>query len=357
MMSKSEAHLWRTTLVPLGSTVQQAIHSLESSSMQIVLVVSESDRLVGTLTDGDIRRAFLNGFNLDSPVDSIIQRDPLAVPPEISKSQVLLIMQVNKIHHLPIINGEGILIGLHIWDALTAPRTIENVMIIMAGGKGSRLHPYTENCPKPMLEVGGKPMLQYVVEKAVANGFQNIYISLCFLGSMIEQHFGDGSKFGAQIEYIRESTPLGTAGCLGLLPRVSQLPVVVTNGDILTDINYNEVLDFHISNGATATMAVRRHEIQNQFGVVRANGIEIEGFEEKPIYRSCVNAGIYVIEPVALTYLEHGEACDMPTLFSRIKQNLGRTIVYPMHEAWLDVGRPEDLAQAMRWKATNKIVS
>jgi NDP-sugar pyrophosphorylase family protein len=199
-----------------------------------------------------------------------------------------------------------------------------------------------------MLEVGGKPMLQHIIEKSISDGFKNFVISLHYLGHMVEEHFGDGSNYGVHIDYLREDVPLGTAGCLSLLPKIPELPFIVTNGDILTNIHYNEFLDFHNRHEASATMAVRQHEIQNQFGVVRTKGIEIEGFEEKPIYRSHVNAGIYVLDPCALKHLKHQQHCDMPTLFERIKQNVGRTIVYPMHEPWLDVGRPEDLAHARK---------
>lgn len=346
MTIHNDAQEWRTTLVPLGSTIQQAIYSLEASSMQIVLAVSEGNRLAGTLTDGDIRRAFLKGLKLESVIDDVIHRNPLAVPPEISRDLVLQLMQINKIHQLPIVDQEGTVVGLHVWDDIVAPKVIENMMLIMAGGKGTRLRPHTENCPKPMLEVGGKPMLQHIIEKAAADGFQNFVISLHYLGHMVEEHFGDGSKYGVRIDYLREKEPLGTAGCMSLLPAIPELPFIVTNGDVLTDIHYNEFLDFHNRHEASATMAVRQHEIQNQFGVVRTKGIEIEGFEEKPVYRSHVNAGIYVLDPCALKYLKHQQHCDMPTLFERIKQNAGRTIVYPMHEPWLDVGRPTDLALA-----------
>lgn len=346
MTSKSEAQLWRTAILPLGSTIQQAIFSLESSSTQIVLVVSEGNRLAGTLTDGDIRRAFLKGLKLDSVIDDVIHRSPLAVPPDMSRDLVLQLMQINKIHQLPIVDKQGSVVGLHLWDTIIAPKAIANMMLIMAGGKGTRLRPHTENCPKPMLEVVGKPMLQHIIEKAKVDGFQNFVISLHYLGHMIEEHFGDGSKYGVRIDYLKEDAPLGTAGCLSLLPNIPELPFIVTNGDVLTDIQYNEFLDYHNRHGASATMAVRQYEIQNQFGVVRTKGVDIDGFEEKPVYRSHVNAGIYVLEPCVLKHLEYQQHCDMPMLFERIKENSGRTIVYPMHEPWLDVGRPEDLIKA-----------
>jgi NDP-sugar pyrophosphorylase family protein len=189
-------------------------------------------------------------------------------------------------------------------------------------------------------------MLEHIIERAKRDGFNHFLISLHYLGEMIEDYFGDGGKLGVNISYISEGVPLGTAGSLSLMTRRPMLPFIVTNGDVLTDIHYNDFLDFHIRQGAHATMAVRQHEIQNQFGVVRTNGVEIEGFEEKPVYRSHVNAGIYVLSPNVLDHLECGEHCDMPTLFERIKKKDGRTIVYPMHEPWLDVGRPEDLYKA-----------
>jgi len=212
MTTNREAQDWLATLVALGSTIQEAIFSLEASSMQIVLVVSEGNRLAGTLTDGDIRRAFLKGLNLESVIDDVIQLNPLAVPPEMSRDLVLQIMQINKIHQLPIVDQEGKVIGLHVWDNIIAPKAIENMMLIMAGGKGTRLRPHTENCPKPMLEVGGKPLLQHIIEKARADGFQNFVISLHYLGRMIEEYFGDGNKYDVHIDYLREDEPLGTAG-------------------------------------------------------------------------------------------------------------------------------------------------
>lgn len=343
MEHKKDSQDWLATVLPLGSTIQQAIHSLETSSMQIVLAVSDGYKLEGTLTDGDIRRAFLKGHNLESAIDAVINRNPLVAPPEIGRDHVLQLMKINKIHQLPVVSGERRVVDLHVWDCIIAPDAVENMMIIMAGGKGTRLRPYTENCPKSMLEVGGKPMLRHIIERAIADGFSNFVISLHHLGHMIEEYFGTGSSYGVNIEYLKERSPLGTAGSLSLLPQLPNLPFVVTNGDVLTDIHYNEFLEFHNRHEATATMAVRQHEIQSQFGVVKTNGVEIAGFEEKPVYRSHVNAGIYVLSPNSIKHLEYEMHCDMPMLFERIKKNAGRTIVYPMHEPWLDVGRPDDL--------------
>lgn len=348
MTNNHDSQNWRRTLIQMGATIQDAIKSLEVSSMQIVLATSENGKLVGTLTDGDIRRAFLRGYGLENKVDNIIQRDSLAVPPNLSSELVLKLMQVNKVHQLPIVDSDDVVVGLHVWDEVVTPREIENTVLIMAGGKGTRLRPHTENCPKPMLEVGGKPMLQHIIEKAASEGFSNFTISINYLGHMIEEFFGDGSRFGVQISYLREKQPLGTAGSLGLIECTMDSSLIVTNGDVLTDIHYVDLLEFHCLHDATATMAVRQHQIQNQFGVVQVRGVDIEGFDEKPVYRSHVNAGVYVLEPAVLQHLEPNEFCDMPTLFERVKNKNGRTIVYPMHEPWLDVGRPEDLDSARK---------
>jgi NDP-sugar pyrophosphorylase family protein len=255
-------------------------------------------------------------------------------------------MQANRIHQLPVVDEHRRVVGLHLWDTLMVPSQRSNLMVIMAGGQGTRLRPRTENCPKPLLPVGGKPMLEHIIERAKSEGFQHFVIAVHYLGHMIEEYFGDGSDRQVRIEYLREQTPLGTVGAIELLQPRPQAPFVISNGDVLTDIRYGELLDFHCRHAAAATMAVRLHEWQHPFGVVHTKGVDIIGFEEKPIARSHVNAGIYVLEPRALDELRAGERCDMPNLFNRLQERGMRTIVYPMHEPWLDVGRPDDYDHA-----------
>lgn len=346
MILPIETESWRKALLPLGATIQQAIQNLDDSGVQIVLVVSEDDILYGTLTDGDIRRALLKGLALESKVAEIAYRHPLVAPLEMGRDMVLQLMQANRVHQLPVVDGERRVVGLHLWDEILTPSSRANAMVIMAGGRGTRLRPHTENCPKPMLEVGGKPMLEHIIERAKSDGFVNFILAIHYLGNMIEDHFEDGCRWGVKIEYLREENPLGTAGALSLMSRRPEMPFIVTNGDVMTDVHYGEILEFHARHQAAATMAVRQYELQNPFGVVKTSGVEIAGFEEKPVYRSHINAGIYVLSPEALDVLELGEYCDMPTLFTRVRDHKGRTIVYPMHEPWLDVGRPDDLEKA-----------
>jgi dTDP-glucose pyrophosphorylase len=331
--------------MPETATLGQVIRNLDETSLQIALVVSTDGVLVGTLTDGDVRRGLLRGLDLTSSINSIIYREPIVVPPQLGRDTVLQLMQANKIHQLPIVDNDRRVVGLHLWDELMAPSQRPNLMVIMAGGQGTRLRPHTENCPKPLLPVGGKPMLEHIIERAKAEGFQHFILAIHYLGHMIEDYFGDGSRWQVRIGYLREESPLGTAGALSLLSPRPDAPFVVSNGDVLTDIRYGELLEFHCRHNASATMAVRQHEWQHPFGVVHTKGVDIIGFEEKPISRSHINAGVYVLEPCVLDILST-EHCDMPTLFGRLQVRTERTIVYPMHEPWLDVGRVDDLERA-----------
>jgi dTDP-glucose pyrophosphorylase len=346
MTTDTSKRNWRKALLPAGATVQQAIRNLDESAMQIILVVSSDDILVGTITDGDIRRGLLRGLDLNSRIDSIIHSEAMVVPSQMGREMVLYLMQANVLNALPVVDESRRVVGLHLLNELLTPIQRPNLMVVMAGGQGTRLRPYTENCPKPMLPVGGKPMLEHIIERAKAEGFQHFVLAIHYLGHMIEDYFGDGKRWQVKIDYLREESPLGTAGAIGLLSPRPEVPFVVSNGDVLTDIRYGELLDFHCRHGAAATMAVRLHEWQHPFGVVRTKGVDIIGFEEKPIARSHINAGIYVLEPDALDILSVGEHCDMPTLFSRLQERAARTIVYPMHEPWLDVGRMDDYTSA-----------
>jgi len=345
-MEQPRSHSWRSALLPAGATLQQAIQSLNTSALQIVLVVGPDDVLVGTVTDGDIRRGLLRGLTLDSPIDSIIYHEALVVPPRLDGATVLGLMRANEIHALPVVDDRRRVVGLLVLNELLAPVAVRpNTLVIMAGGQGSRLLPHTAHCPKPLLPVGGKPIIEHIIERAQGDGFRRFVLVVHHLSHMIEEFCDDGRRWQVEISYVREESPLGTAGGLALMPTPHE-PFVVSNADVLSDVRYGELLDFHRGQDAIATMAVRPHEWTHQFGVVRINGIEIEGFEEKPVIRSHVNAGIYVLQPAALDGLVLGERCDMTTLFTRLRELGRRTIVFPMHERWMDLGVPDDLARA-----------
>ena len=338
--------VWRKAILAENSIIHDAIINLDKVAIKIVLVVNKAGALEGTITDGDIRRGLLRGLDINSPIESIVHRNPMVVTPDMGRETVRQLMVVNKIQQIPVVDEQTHVVGLHLWDEMTIPPSRNNIMVIMVGGKGTRLRPQTENCPKPMLSVSGKPILEHIIERAKLEGFSQFVLAIHYLGYMVEDYFGNGDRMQVHIDYLREKTPLGTAGALGLLHPYPEEPFVVSNGDVITDIHYGDILDFHIRHNASATMAVREHEWQHPFGVVQTKGLDIIGFEEKPVHRSHINAGVYVLDPEVLSFLEVDSRCDMPSLFERLKQKANRTIAYPIHEPWLDIGRPDDLNKA-----------
>lgn len=342
---------WREAILQSDSTIKQAISNLDQNGMKIIMIVNEMGKFQGTISDGDIRRSLLRGLDLDSEITTLIHRNALVVPSELGRATVMQLMVANKIQQIPVLDESGHVTGVHLWDEITNAPSRSNLMVIMAGGMGTRLRPHTEDCPKPLLPIAGKPMLEHIIERAKLEGFTRFVLSIHYLGHMIEDYFGDGEHLQVQIDYLREESPLGTAGGLSFLNPLPDEPFVVTNGDVITDIPYGEFLDFHVRQNASATMAIRVHEWQHPFGVVQTNGINIVGFEEKPVSRSHINAGVYVLEPKALEVISTNGYCDMPTLFERLQADSKRIVAYPMHEPWLDVGRPEDYNSAQNFES------
>ena len=333
---------WEEAILLTHVTIEDVLRNLNKSGLRISLIVNDKKEFQGTVTDGDIRKALVNGVDQKASIQKIINRNAFIVTSEIKPEIVLQLMIKNKVQQIPVINGSQKITGLYLWDEVISQKKISNTMVIMAGGKGTRLGKYTKNCPKPLLPVNGKPMLEQIIERAKLQGFEKFVISINYLGQMIEDYFSNGEKWDVKIDYIKEDQPLGTAGSLSLLSPKPGLPFIVSNCDIMTDIHYGELLDFHNNHNADATMAVRIHEWENPYGVVRTKGIDIINFEEKPVVRSNINAGIYVLEPSVIDDIKKDTKFDMPNLFERLKKKDLKTIVYPVHEAWLDVGRPED---------------
>ena len=341
-------------MLSCDASLKDAIECLNLSGMQIAMITNEEEKLVGTLTDGDIRRGLISGLNLSDPITGIVNWEPLVAPISWKGDMVLEVMRSNTIKQIPIIDDDGRVSGLHCLDDFLARPVRSNLMIIMAGGRGERMLQHTDKTPKPLLPIGGKPMLEHIIMRAASEGFRNFVITTNYLGSMIEKYFALGEKWNVKIDYIRETHALGTAGALSLLNPAPVEPVLVTNGDVLTDIKYGDLLDFHIANDSVATMAVKPHEVHNPFGVVKIDGDQIMGFEEKPVWRNIINAGIYALNPDSLKYLTISEHCDMPDLFTRIGLDNKLCLAYPMHERWIDVGRPDDLPIASDFLLSNK---
>lgn len=337
---------WKETLVNVTDSIEHALESLNRSCLQIVLVREPDGFFVGTVTDGDIRRGMLRGLNASSPLESIVNQHALIVPPEMTKESVLHLMRVNYIKQLPIVDENRKVVGLHIFDEVKTDNIRENLFVVMAGGKGTRMRPYTENCPKPMLPIGDKPMLEHILTRAINEGFRNFVFCIHYLGKMIRDYFGNGEKWKVNIRYIEEESPLGTAGALHLIDWPLQQPLIVTNGDVLTEVQYGDIIQYLEMNNAQAAMAVRSYILQHPFGVVNTKGIEIINFEEKPGYKTLVNAGIYCLRPDVLKLIPNNTYMDMPDLFMKVRESGENSIVYPMHETWMDVGKPADLEVA-----------
>ncbi len=337
---------WKKAVLGPNSTIKDAINCLNISSIKLILVVNKVGKLIGTITDGDIRRGLIKSFDLTTKISKILKKQPITVNSNIKIDEVKVIMNKMKIHQIPIVNRSNKLIGLHLWDEILTNSKIENTMIIMAGGKGKRLLPLTKNISKVMMNINGKPIVLRIIERAKFFGFYKFYISINHLGKTIKDFLGNGSKFNVKIKYIKETKPLGTAGSLSLIKDLSKFPSVIINGDILSDIDYVDMLEFHKKHKSNATMAVKVHELQNPYGLVEMNGYNIRGFTEKPIYKNFVNAGIYILNNSAIKLLKKNHHCNMPDLFDKLKKNNMKIKGYPIHENWIDIGNPDDLKTA-----------
>lgn len=339
---------WYNVVVGEDTPLADTLQRMDQSGLQIGLVVDAHGRLNGVVTDGDIRRALLHGRGIAASTGEVMNGTPLALPTGTSRQDILTFMRAHSIQQVPLVDGEGKLVDLATIHALIGALEQENWVVLMAGGLGMRLRPLTETCPKPLLPVGGKPILETILENFVEQGFRRFFIAVNYKAEMIRQHFGDGKRWGIRIDYVEESIPLGTAGALTLLPEKPTAPVIAMNGDLLTRPNFSTLLDFHENRGALATMAVREFDYQVPYGVVRLDGDYIAGIEEKPVQRFYVNAGIYVISPEALATIPDDRSYDMPTLFQDLNQRGAQTAAFPLQDYWLDIGRIEEFERAQR---------
>ena len=346
----SQLDLWRDSIVKINTPIKVAIERLNKVGIKIAMVLDDDYRLLGTISDGDFRRGILSGLSLEDTVEKIMNKNPRTVSEGAGRLEILKVMTDTKILQIPIIDKNNFVIGLHLWDDISVQAKYPNIMVIMAGGKGSRLHPQTENRPKPMLLVAGIPILEHIIKRAQSQGFNHFIIAINYLGEIIEKYFKDGQKFGVTIEYLHEDVPLGTAGALSLLSSKPERAFIVTNGDVITDINYSDFLEYHTAQNAAATVAVHTHEFQIPYGVVQINGLEVESYEEKPIVTSLINAGVYALEPDILDYIKEPRYRDMPEILDISRGLKKKVIVYPLHESWIDIGRPIDLEIANKNK-------
>jgi dTDP-glucose pyrophosphorylase len=337
---------WKQALISPQATVGEAIRAIDQSGVQIALVVDAGRQLLGTVTDGDVRRGLLRGVGTGEAVAAIMNARPTTVPDDERPARVLDLMKRTTHRCIPRVDVAGRVTGVHhLGDFLHAEER-SNTVVIMAGGLGARLNPLTHELPKPLIRVGSKPILETILDNFRDYGFRDFYFSVNYKAEMVKAHFGDGSRWGVSIRYLEEDKRLGTAGSLSLLPTVPTQPLVVMNGDLLTKVNFQQMLDFHTEHRAAATMCVREYDLQVPFGVVKLEGDRIVAVDEKPVQRFFVNAGIYVLEPDALTLVPRGTQFDMTTLFQLLTQRGQPTGAFPIREYWLDVGRLDDLERA-----------
>lgn len=334
-----------SVLVRTNTSVKECMAVIGEGRIRMAVVVDESNALLGVVTDGDIRRGLLEGLSLDEDVSKVMNAKPVTIQGDESKAAITKIFKTKKILALPVVSQEGVVKKIITLEDILGEAERDNPVFILAGGSGKRLKPLTDDCPKPMLKVGPKPILENIIESFAEEGFHNFYISLCYKPELITKYFGDGSKWGVNIAYIYEDEPLGTAGSLSLLPDIHPNPVIVVNGDILTKLNVSHLLDFHHQHGSMITSCVRDYTVQIPYGMVNVEQDIISSIEEKPQYNFFVNAGIYVIEKQVIKSIPKDTRIDMPDI---IEQYIDKKEVaaFPVYEYWTDIGQIHDLEKA-----------
>jgi len=339
-------HDYTNILLHKNSTIKEALEVIDKGAMRIAIVLDEDEKVVGTLSDGDIRRGLLNGLILDSSIESLYFKEPTLA--NINDSKELIVQKAirKQIYQIPIVDDAGRLVKIEELSNLLKTSAKSNRVILMAGGLGTRLRPLTQDVPKPLLKVGNKPILETIIENFAKYGFVNITISVNYKAEMIKEYFGDGANLGVNIEYIEETKRLGTAGALSLMKERPQEPFFVMNADLLTNVNFEHLLEYHLENNSIATMCVREYDFQVPYGVVNVKDGKILSIEEKPVHKFFVSAGIYMLSPDCISHIPENEFYDMPTLFEKLIAMNENTVSFPLREYWLDIGRMEEYEKA-----------
>ncbi|WP_434357278.1 nucleotidyltransferase family protein [Parasalinivibrio latis] len=341
------SHCWKNVLIQSNSSIRDALEIINNEALRVALVVEDGNTLVGVVTDGDIRRGLLSNLSLEEPVAKVMNVTPTTADVNTDRKALITLMESKGILSVPLIE-RGRVVGLETLQSAMSQPKFSNPVFLMAGGFGTRLKPLTDNCPKPMLKVGDKPILETVIRSFINAGFYNFYISTHYMPEQIEGYFGNGSSLGVNITYVHEDKPLGTGGALGLLPHdmPQDLPLIMMNGDVLTKVDFQRLLEFHVENSADATMCVREYDYQIPYGVINGEGNRITSMVEKPIQRFFVNAGIYVVSPRIFQSVPQNYHIDMPTLLEQHMSERNNVLMFPIHEYWLDIGRMDDFNRA-----------
>ncbi len=338
---------YKKTFIQASDDIGKSIEIIHKSGKRIGLVVDKQNKLLGTVTDGDIRRALLNKLNMSEQVTKIMNSNPAFSSIKESSNKKIQLMQDRDILHIPLLDKNGSVIGLDSLHDLIKKPVYENAVVIMAGGFGKRLMPLTEETPKPLLKVGTKPILETIINNLKGHGFRNFYISLHYKADMIRDYFGDGTDLNISIDYLEEKEPMGTAGCLSLLPDdISDLPLILMNGDLITELNFASLLDNHNQSKSEATVCVAEYDFQVPYGVLKVKDNEIISIKEKPIQKFFVNAGIYVLNKSLLSKIEKDKFIDMPDILIKKLSKNESINTFPIFEKWIDIGRVSDFMKA-----------
>ena len=324
-----------------SDNILSAIKIIDKSSKQVCLVIDDNNILLGIVTDGDIRRGILNGLSLEDSVTKIMTSKPVTVDENCGRPKSLELMNAKLIHHIPVVNKHGVLVDLHLLDDLLQKPKFDNSVVLMAGGRGERLRPFTDSCPKPMLEVNGKPILEIILQKCIDAGFSNFYISVNYLKDKIINYFDNGKKWGININYLEEESFLGTCGCLSLLPHNLGNDIIVMNGDIITDLDLDRLIRFHQKSDNLMTVCSRFHRVRIPFAVLNTHQNSIVNITEKPLYEYQVNAGVYVLNTRCLERISGG-FYNMTDLIEKLLYENENVGAFPIHENWRDIGNPSE---------------
>ena len=339
-------------LISHDTSIREAVAVIDQGGKQIVLVVDEKRQLIGTVTDGDIRREILKGRSLDRPVNELLSLKagsdypkPVTTHIGATEAELIQLFKKNVINHLPIIDGDGCVVDLVTLDDVLPGQLLPLQAVIMSGGCGTRLRPLTEELPKPMLPVGDRPLLELTIERLRQAGIRRVHLTTHYKGEVIEQYFKDGRNFGVEIQYVKETMPLGTAGGLGLIGATDE-PLLVINGDVLTHIDFRSMLNFHRENHGHMTVAVKKYEFRVPYGAIETDEELVTNLIEKPVYSLFVNAGIYLLEPVIQEYITKHRHIDMTDLIKLVLSDGRRVVSFPILEYWLDIGNHSDYDRA-----------
>lgn len=343
-----------TFCVNAGCTIQDSIKQMNENRLGIILVVAENKHLVGTVTDGDIRRAILAQIELSNPIQLLLDKKegtlyfkPLSALVGQSRDVYLRLLKEHSVLHLPLLDKENRVVGLATMDEFVEEPKLGLQAVVMAGGRGSRLYPLTESMPKPMLPVGDKPLLEIIIERLKQSGVRRINVTTHHKPGKIAEYFGNGEDFGVEMQYVAETEPLGTAGALGLMTP-PQETLLVINGDILTDVDFRAMMAFHREHKADFTVAVRQYDFQVPYGVLECEGEMVKCLQEKPVCKFLVNAGIYLLEPGVFQYIQKDKQQDMTDLIQTLLENGKSVVSFPIHEEWLDIGGHVEYQQAQQ---------